>query len=204
MRPASIGVIGDGEPGLASVRWRHDAQRSTRGRSSMIRAAHHPSALARRLGFLLIMSAFVLAACAGGSVSVEDAWVRPQDNLENPSAGYMTITNNGSGDDVLVGASSPASERVEIHETMVIEPSPAPSDSMEPGASMGTGGDMVGMVPVQEVDIPAGGTLTLEPGSFHLMFVGLRETLEPGDTVEVTLSFRDAGSVKVTAQVREP
>jgi copper(I)-binding protein len=54
------------------------------------------------------------------------------------------------------------------------------------------------------VDIPAGGTLTLEPGSFHLMFVGLREALEPGDTVEVTLSFRDAGSVKVTAQVREP
>lgn len=157
------------------------------------------------LGLLVVIASAALGACGGtAGVTVEDAWVRPQDNLENPSGGYMRIVNSGSTDDALVGASSPASERVEIHETMVVEPSAMPSDSMEPDSSMGTDGGMMGMVPVESVSVPAGSTVELKPGSFHLMFVGLRAPLEVGDKVDVTLSFREAGSVKVTAEVREP
>lgn len=157
------------------------------------------------LGLLLVVASAALGACSSGAgVTIEDAWVRPQDNLENPSGGYMRIVNSASEDDALVGASSPASERVEIHETMVVEPSAMPSDSMEPDSSMGADSGMIGMVPVESVTVPAGGTVELKPGSFHLMFVGLRAPLEVGDTIEITLSFREAGSVKVSAEVREP
>jgi copper(I)-binding protein len=115
----------------------------------------------------------------------------------------MVITNGGTEDDALVGASSPVSERVEIHETMTMDPSPMPDGSMEPGATPDSGG-MVGMVPIDELPVPAGGEAVLMPGSYHLMFIGLKDPLEVGEKVEVTLSFEKAGSVKVTAEVREP
>jgi len=158
-----------------------------------------------QLGLVGALLALVVAACGGGSqITIDDAWVRPQDNLENPSGGYMTISNSGTEDDVLVGASSPASARVEIHETMVMEPTAIPDASMEPGATPGMSGGMVGMVPIDELPVPAGGEAVLEPGSFHLMFIGLKDALEVGETVDITLSFQKAGSVRVTAEVRQP
>lgn len=158
-----------------------------------------------RLGLVGVLVLLAVVACGGGSkITVEDAWVRPQDNLENPSGGYMTIANGGTEDDALVGASSPASTRVEIHETMTMEPSPMPGASMEPGATPDTSGGMVGMVPIDELAVPAGREAVLKPGSYHLMLIGLKDPLDVGETVEITLSFRKAGSVRVTADVREP
>ena len=161
-------------------------------------------AVAWRLGLAGVLAVFVVAACGGASqITVDDPWVRPQDNLDNPSGGYMTIANGGTEDDVLVGASSPAAERVEIHQTMAMEPSPMPDASMEPGATPGTGG-MMGMAPVEELPVPAGGEVELRPGSYHLMLIGLEDTLEAGETVEITLRFEKAGEIDVTAEVREP
>jgi periplasmic copper chaperone A len=61
---------------------------------------------------------------------------------------------------------------------------------------------MLGMQPVARVEIPAGGSLRLEPGGYHLMLVGLRKDLSAGDTIELSLRFEKAGEVTVTAQVR--
>ena len=72
-----------------------------------------------------------------------------------------------------------------------------------PAASGGMGsGGMLGMRPVDRVEIPAGGTLELKPGSYHIMLIGLNQDLKVGDSIEITLKLEKAGDVKVTAEVR--
>jgi copper(I)-binding protein len=73
---------------------------------------------------------------------------------------------------------------VEIHETV------------ESGGAMA-------MQPVERIDIPAGGTVKLEPGGYHVMLIDLTGDLVVGEEIEITLEFEGAGEVKVTAEVRE-
>ncbi|NDJ54944.1 MAG: copper chaperone PCu(A)C, partial [Chloroflexi bacterium] len=47
------------------------------------------------------------------------------------------------------------------------------------------------------------GSATLEPGGYHIMLIGIDETLEPGDTVTLTLVFENAGEFEIEAEVRE-
>ena len=61
---------------------------------------------------------------------------------------------------------------------------------------------MMGMRPVARVEIPAGGSLQLKPGSYHVMLIGLARDLAVGDTIDLTLTFEKAGSITVKAQVR--
>jgi hypothetical protein len=84
---------------------------------------------------------------------------------------------------------------------------PAATDGMggmeSPAASDGMGGGTMGMRPIDRLEIPAGGTVELKPGSYHIMLIGLNQELKPGDKIEITLTFEKAGEVKVTAEVRE-
>lgn len=64
------------------------------------------------------------------------------------------------------------------------------------------GSGMMKMQPVDKIEIPAGGTVKLEPGGYHVMMLDMGKTLNPGDTIEVTLTFEKAGTKKVTAEVR--
>jgi copper(I)-binding protein len=59
---------------------------------------------------------------------------------------------------------------------------------------------------MQEVDsiaVPAGGTVALEPGGYHIMLLGLTEDLVVGDSIEVTLEFESGVTETVTAEVQE-
>jgi hypothetical protein len=59
------------------------------------------------------------------------------------------------------------------------------------------------MTPVEGgLTIPAGGTVMLEPGGYHVMFVDLTTPLEVGDTVSITFTFEDAGELSVDAEVK--
>lgn len=138
---------------------------------------------------------FIIAACSSGSGAasasvapaapvVSDAWVRPPIGPDRPAAGYMTITNPGGEADALVSVSSPIAMSVEIHETA-------------PDAS-----GMMAMHPVERIDVPAGGSATLEPGGYHLMLMGVTEMPAVGETVELTLTFEKAGDVVVQAEVK--
>jgi copper(I)-binding protein len=51
------------------------------------------------------------------------------------------------------------------------------------------------------IPIPAGKTVKLEPGGYHLMLKKLKEPLKEGDSVPVTLTFEKAGPVDVTLAV---
>jgi hypothetical protein len=60
----------------------------------------------------------------------------------------------------------------------------------------------MGMQPVSRVEIAAGASLQLQPGSYHVMLVGLTRDLVIGETIDLTLTFEKAGPVTVKAEVR--
>lgn len=94
-------------------------------------------------------------------------------------AGYLTITNKGTADDTLVSASSPVAGMTQIHEM-----------KME--------GDVMKMNEVEGgLVIPAGQSVMLSPGGFHIMFMQLKEPLVEGSMVPVTLTFATAGTIEV-------
>jgi copper(I)-binding protein len=141
----------------------------------------------RPLAAMLSVVALALVACGGGggggAPTISDAWVRPPMGADLPAAGYMTIVG-GDEADALLGASSPISMDVQVHETT-------------------ESADGMGMQEVERIDIPAGGTVKLEPGGYHIMFMMPdMEQLTVGENVEITLTFEAAGEVVVTAEVR--
>ena len=97
--------------------------------------------------------------------------------------GFLTITNEGRTDDTLVAARSAAAGHVEVHE-------------------MAMDGDVMRMRELADgLPIPAGETVMLTPGGFHLMFMDLQGPLVEGETVDVTLTFEQAGEVTVPLSV---
>ncbi len=180
---------------------------------------------------LALIAPFALAACAGtparmspeqapagqpaqaasvtlGSLTINDPWVRPVNpsappptampdatpapmgaEMEMPATvntgGYLTITNSGPEADYLIAAAAPSElvDVVELH-TVIEE------------------GGMMRMRPVERIEVPAGGEVMLKPGSFHVMFIGVKQELKPGDAVKVSLTFEQAGTVEVDAVVR--
>ncbi len=146
-------------------------------------------------------------------VTVADVWARPVEDLtaKDTSAVYMVITAGAEGDS-LVKASVPSdvAGTVELHETVAADEGESMESSttaME-GDSMATettmGGGMMSMQPVESIDVPANGSVALEPGGFHIMLLDVKKVLAVGDTIEVTLTFEKAGEVEATAEVREP
>ena len=99
------------------------------------------------------------------------------------ASGFLTITNGGDSDDTLIAVSSDAAPRMEIHE-MAME------------------GDIMKMRALESgLPIPAGETVTLNPGGYHIMFMDLTGPLAAGDAAQVTLTFETAGEVTLTMPV---
>ena len=155
--------------------------------------------LPARVGALAVaalVAATLVAGCSSGgsSMKVSGAWARASSAMAAAGAAYMTIENSGSAADALVGASSPAAKTVEVHETVQMG-TPAPGASADSG--------MMGMQPIARLEIPAGGTVELKPGSYHLMLIDLNGDLVVGTTIENTQTIEKAGPLTVTAEGRE-
>lgn len=136
-------------------------------------------------GFTLCMAAFSWsAAYAGDDIVVRDAWVRAPVLEGRPAAGYFVIENRGERAHVLTGAAADAAERVELH-THIRD------------------GDRMMMRPVDSVDVSAGETFTFKPHGHHLMIFGV-ESVTPGDSVSLTLTFADHDPVRTEARVVAP
>lgn len=122
------------------------------------------------------------AAAAG--VAIGDSWVKAADS--GMSAAFGVLSNSSDRDVTVVSATSPASTMLELHQTVEND-----------------AGEMV----MSEVDggfvVPAGGTLTLEPGGDHLMLMDLTRPLAAGDEVPFTLTFSDDSSYDFTAPVKD-
>lgn len=164
----------------------------------------HPSRLVRVLG-LATAAAFALTACGAASseqaspstasatvaaadktaaLVMHNAWVKAASS--GMTAAFGEIENSSDQPVQVVAARSSASGEVQLHET-------------KPDAN---GAMMMSQVK-GGFTIPAHGTLALEPGANHLMFMGVTSALKPGDDVTVTLEFADASTFEFTAPVKD-
>jgi hypothetical protein len=142
---------------------------------------------------LLALIAYCLAASAigtatahdfhAGTVAVDRARTGPSATGQREDAAFMTITNDGK-DDVLIGVACTVANSVELRAAF-------PVDS-------GTQARTVGSIP-----IPANSTLELKPQGYHLAFIGLNYSFEPGERIAATLKFGSGIEVPVEFQVEE-
>lgn len=116
-----------------------------------------------------------------GPITVEQPWSRASPGAAPNGAAYMTLRTTG-GADRLVAVESPAAQRAELH-------------------TLEMAGTVMRMRPVDAIDVPAGGAVTLQPGGLHVMLMGLDKPLVEGETLPLTLVFEDAGRVAVSAQI---
>jgi copper(I)-binding protein len=160
----------------------------------------------------IALVALLVAACSGaaGDIKISEPWARTSPMIAGAGAAFMVIENKASASDFLVGGSSDVATTVEVHETYAVESAaPMASDGMgmeSPAASgggMAPGGSMMGMRRIDKLEIPAGGSVELKPGSYHIMLIDLTRELKAGEKIDITLKFEKAGDVKVTAEVRE-
>ncbi|WP_419907347.1 copper chaperone PCu(A)C [Hoeflea sp.] len=112
-----------------------------------------------------------------GDLHIARPWTRAMLPGQKVGGGFLVITNKGAADDRLVAVSSPVTDRVEIHEMAVVD-------------------DVMRMRPLPDgIVIPAGETVELKPGGYHLMFMDVEKGFAEGDMVPVVLSFEKAGNV---------
>ncbi|MFZ4606548.1 MAG: copper chaperone PCu(A)C [Caulobacter sp.] len=130
---------------------------------------------------LTLIAAPVLAASS--TVQVSQAWSRPAPQGGN-GAGYALITNKGPAADTLIAVSSPVAARIELHESMIM------------------GGQAMMHPRPGGLPVPAGATVALKPGGWHMMLMGLKQPLKAGDHYPATLTFRKAGKVTVQFSVQ--
>ena len=136
---------------------------------------------------LMIAGALALAAlpaAAEDGIVIEDAYARSSGMMAASGAAFMMIENRTGTDDRLIGAASEAAERTELHTHE--------EDDM----------GVMRMIHVEEgFALPAGETLALARGGRHVMFLGLTEPFEQGESVTLTLEFETAGEVTVEVPV---
>lgn len=143
-------------------------------------------------GWLLAILALGLAGCGDvqhqqpvGELETTMPWSREIPPNAPVAAGFLSIRNGSGVDDRLLSVRSDASESVEIHEVRH-------EDGMARMRELGDG-----------LALPAGATVELKPGGYHLMFIAPVEgRFAAGNRVAATLVFEQAGEREVAFEVR--
>jgi copper(I)-binding protein len=141
------------------------------------------------LAAALTLTAVGLAACGGSSTSsdaalaVNDSWTRA---TEGPMTGsFGTLVNSTDQEITITGGASPVAGMVELHEVVMAD------------------GEMVMQAKPGGFVVPAGGSLTLEPGGLHVMLMGLKEPIAPGTDVPITLTLSNGETLTYTTVAKD-
>jgi copper(I)-binding protein len=119
-----------------------------------------------------------------GDLVISAPWSRATPAGSQVAAGYVAITNKGLSAERLVSFTTDLAGQPEVHE-------------------MTNEGGVMKMRPLSKgLVIPAGGTVKLEPGGYHLMLLKLKKPLTAGERFKATLVFEKAGPVEVEFEVR--
>jgi periplasmic copper chaperone A len=137
------------------------------------------------MAILIAVAPAVFAQGAGTStITVEKPWARATPAGATTGAVYMTLANKTDTADRLTAASSDAANKVQVHEMAVVK----------------------GIMKMRELAnglaIPANGSVTLKPGGYHVMLIGLKKGLIAGQTLPLTLTFAKAGNISVSVPIQ--
>lgn len=147
--------------------------------------------LPKLAGIFIIIAAVGLSACDGSSttatraadvISVSNPWIRATAPGQKVSGAFLTLNNASATPVTLVGAEFSDAASVEIHETSM-------------------NGKMMRMQRVEQLEIPANGSVALKPGSYHIMLMGLGKSLQAGTTESLVLIFADQSQTTIAAPV---
>ncbi|MBC8130911.1 MAG: copper chaperone PCu(A)C [Rhizobiaceae bacterium] len=142
-----------------------------------------------------VLRTAVLAACLSfpglaaahefksGAIIVDHPASRPTPKTAKIGVGYLAITNAGTEADRLVGGSSEASDRFELHTSEIV-------DGVARMRPVGGG-----------ITIEPGATVALRSGGTHVMLVGLKNPVVAGASFKAELVFENAGAVPVEFKV---
>lgn len=132
----------------------------------------------------LVLCAGALAACGddGDAPAVVIDNARARFTTTDLGAVYFDVRVTGAGD-ALVAAGTEIAEDAQLHEIATVD-----------GSAMMR--EVAGGIP-----IAPGGSVSLRPGGYHVMLLGVAEVPAPGETFALTLEFERAGRVTVDVAV---
>lgn len=122
------------------------------------------------------------------AVGIDNGWVRVSeysDHVGGMTGAFATFTNNTEAEIKILGGSAEIATMVEAHEVAM------------------SGGKMVMQPKEGGIVIPAGESLTLEPGGLHIMLMGLKKAIATGDEITLTIDFEGADDQTVTWLAKE-
>lgn len=114
---------------------------------------------------------------AAEGVQVTDAWARATAPGQPVAGIYLNIVSNS--DARLTAVETPVAKEAQLHQ-MRIE------------------GGAMKMRQVEGIDLPAGQTVVLKPGDYHVMAFGLKRPLKPGEQLPLRLTVVDVKGAKRT------
>ena len=152
--------------------------------------AHEKAIIMKRIAVLLSAAILGFSAAAAsaheyklGTLEIDHPYARATPPNAPVSGGYMTIRNTGPEADRLVSAEATFADRVEIHE-MTME------------------GEVMKMRQLADgLEIPAGDEVVLQPGGYHVMFIGIDSQFKEGEIRKAKLTFEKAGTIELDFQV---
>lgn len=163
---------------------------------------------------LALLAAALVAGCGDSddgdspavtTAAISDAWARTTAPKATMGAAYMNITSQQADRLTGVEVSSDVAESAEIHETVM-------KDSMDGKAMAPVAGqshdaakqkNKMTMREVKSIELPAGETVKLKPGGYHVMLLDLIKPIEAGQQVTLTLVFEKAGRQEVAAVAKD-
>jgi hypothetical protein len=128
------------------------------------------------------LAAVAAAQGAPPGIAVTNAWARATPKGAVTGAAYVTVANQGTSDDRLLGVSTPVAKVAQLHTTI--------NDH-----------GILKMRPLASVDMKPGASVSLKPGGMHVMLMGLKQPLTEGEKFPLTLNFATAGKIETMVTV---
>ena len=132
----------------------------------------------------LLLSSLMMSSAWAQNVSVQSAWARATVQGQKATGAFMTLTAKTAT--TLVGVSTSVAGVAEVHE-MKMDNNVMQMRALPDGLAL-----------------PAGKTVALQPGGFHVMLMDLKLPLQKDTTIPLTLRFKDAKGVESSVEIKVP
>jgi copper(I)-binding protein len=133
--------------------------------------------------FLVLAAASLFTTAAFAQVTVSDPWIRATVPGQKTAGAFMQLRSPKATR--LVDVQTPVAGRAEVHQ-------------------MGMEGQTMRMQKVDGIDLPAGQTVNLASGGYHVMLFDLKQQLKDGEQVPLTLTFMGADKKRENVTVQVP